>query len=844
MADAGGIRAGRAYVELGVVDQALKAGLDAAAARLKSFGTRIAAVGASLSALGGLGLASLSAGLPKLVETSGQLLKMSQRTGVAVESLSELKFAAERSGTDLEGFESSLKKMQKFLTDAAGGSKEANKQLEDLGLSMNKLASMTPEDQFEAIAKAVSGVPHATERAGRAMAIFGKSGTMGLPMMQNMQALREEAKALGLALDEATVRSAAAFGGAMTRLKLQIGAVYTALAGALVPGLDSLVKMSQPVLSSVIAFVKTHAEWVRIAGATSAALIGLGTSLAVLGGVIRLAGVGFGTLSSVVITLLSPVRLLGGLLMTLGGAAVWQAASIGVGLFRVALLGLVSAFGLVRTVGVASVGAISTAWQAMMATVAFGKATFAGLGAAIGSATGIARIAILALALAARFAVIALVLQWTGGAGLMTAATLGLAAAVLTTKVGIMALGVAQVVMAKIVAGVQLAIAAFQLWTQAVIALIGFISTGQWLSAIISAIAVFGPLVAILWNIYGFMKLGEELASGWDKFKESATGAITSAGQAVMDFGTSAFARIRQAGAQAWEAIKVNAIAAWNSVRETGLQAWEAISVAVKRGDWQAAFAVGIGAIKLEWAKLRGFLEETWIEFKAWFVEQAGGIAIVASDAFASLEKAWVDTTTKLSIFWQTFINSLKPGFAVLESLWDVAKGGDFGQASQKISQAFVDAMNPEKFEEANNRDRAIREQRFEDIDKRRETRQKGIQAVMAETQAGKPGELADARARAKAAVEAAQQEFDKARGRAMPSWDEGSPNFIGPRLSDKAKEIPTAMEQAAAKAESIGTFTASIAGNIGAKSLDAQQLDALKAIEKNTKERPKPAVA
>src|SRR5580704_17777237 len=120
MAGAGDIRAGKATVELFADNNALSRGLKAADAQLKSWGKSITKVGTSLAALGS---ASMAADMAKLTAAFGaavefgnigaELEHMSQRTGIAVESLSLLKFAAEQSGIGLEDLETGIKRMQK-----------------------------------------------------------------------------------------------------------------------------------------------------------------------------------------------------------------------------------------------------------------------------------------------------------------------------------------------------------------------------------------------------------------------------------------------------------------------------------------------------------------------------------------------------------------------------------------------------------------------------------------------------------------------------------------------------------------------------------------------------------
>ena len=84
MADTRGIRAGRAFVELGVSDK-LSAGLKAAQKKLEAFGAGLRSIGTKMA---GIGVAAITAllGTAKVFSDSGDALdKMSARTGVSVE---------------------------------------------------------------------------------------------------------------------------------------------------------------------------------------------------------------------------------------------------------------------------------------------------------------------------------------------------------------------------------------------------------------------------------------------------------------------------------------------------------------------------------------------------------------------------------------------------------------------------------------------------------------------------------------------------------------------------------------------------------------------------------------
>lgn len=199
-----GIKAGGAYVSLEVRNR-LKAGFAKATKDIRSWGSslqRLAGVG---SALGGGGLAgSLVAATMHFNKVGDELQEMSQRTGVGVEALSELKLAATLGGVEMSGLEMGIRQMQKAL-----GSDKGMEAIGKLGLDMQTIRSMSPEDQFTAIAGAIDEIRDPAEKTQAALALFGKSGTQILPMIEGLEATRERARELGLTVSESQADAAA-----------------------------------------------------------------------------------------------------------------------------------------------------------------------------------------------------------------------------------------------------------------------------------------------------------------------------------------------------------------------------------------------------------------------------------------------------------------------------------------------------------------------------------------------------------------------------------------------------------------------------------------------------------
>jgi hypothetical protein len=101
MASSSSIKAGSAYIELFTKDSRLVKGLNDASKRLDTFGKSLQGIGTKMAMLGAGVVAPLAGAAKVFADMGGDLDDMSQRTGVSVEALSELGFAAELSGSDL-----------------------------------------------------------------------------------------------------------------------------------------------------------------------------------------------------------------------------------------------------------------------------------------------------------------------------------------------------------------------------------------------------------------------------------------------------------------------------------------------------------------------------------------------------------------------------------------------------------------------------------------------------------------------------------------------------------------------------------------------------------------------
>jgi hypothetical protein len=325
------IRAGKAYVELGIT------GMQNAQRQLKSFGDSLKNLGTKVASIGAIALAPLGAAASSFADVGSGLLGMSQRTGVSVEALSQLSLAASLTGTNLETLEHDMRHMSKTIIEATQGSEEAHRAFAILGLNFQDLKTMSPEQQLQKIGEALSKVENPTQKAASAMAIFGRSGSDLIGLLANMEKFRDVAKSWGLTVSTESAQAAKDFQNSLTLLWAVAKQGIFIIGSALAPEVKELAFAFSGAVRGINLWISANRPMVvQLAQvaigviAAGAALIGLGTAISTLRFAVSpglqafmliktVAMTSFSLLSSIVLAVLSPLGLVTAALVALGG---------------------------------------------------------------------------------------------------------------------------------------------------------------------------------------------------------------------------------------------------------------------------------------------------------------------------------------------------------------------------------------------------------------------------------------------------------------------------------------------------------------------------------------------
>lgn len=269
----------RTVFVIGADDQT-RAGLQSASKRFKKLGRDVEAVGKKMTqtltgpiAAVGTAMAALGA---KSIQNGDRMQKFGQRIGIAVEELSKLEFAADRSGIGVNTLSMGLQRMTRRVAEAAQGSGEARDAIAELGLDAQELAAQSPDEQFKRIAEAMSGVGSQSDKVRLAMRLFDSEGVSLLQMFNDGRSGIEEygdaLERLGGVMTQEMADRAAESKDAMSDLMAVIGGLGNEVAQTLGPAIVDLSKAASDAVAEVRSWDDGTKKLVVTLGALVAAI--------------------------------------------------------------------------------------------------------------------------------------------------------------------------------------------------------------------------------------------------------------------------------------------------------------------------------------------------------------------------------------------------------------------------------------------------------------------------------------------------------------------------------------------------------------------------------------------
>lgn len=183
--------------------------------------------------------------------------KASDATGVSVEFLSAVGFAAEQSGSSLQGFQTGLRGLLRNMQGVKDGLQQSRDAFSNLGVEVltQDGTLRAAEDVFVDVAEAIKGMSNETEAAAVAQEIFGRSGIELVPLLkagkEGIAAYKEEAQDLNRVLTEEQTKAAAEAADAINRFDSAITGLSQNLSSSALPAITVLANVLSKIISDI-----------------------------------------------------------------------------------------------------------------------------------------------------------------------------------------------------------------------------------------------------------------------------------------------------------------------------------------------------------------------------------------------------------------------------------------------------------------------------------------------------------------------------------------------------------------------------------------------------------------
>jgi hypothetical protein len=225
----------------------LTKGLNQAQSSIENFSGAASKVGTVLKGFFAvLALSEITQFVKQTIDAADALGDLSERTGIAVEDLSRLQYAAQLSDVSLAELQGSINFLTRSMSSATSGTGEASEAFRLLSVSYTTSTGALRDTNavLMDLADSFAQLEDGPAKNALAMAIFGKSATTMIPLLnqgsEGINKLGQEFDRLGGTITAELSRKSGEFNDNIDRLKVVAGGAAKEIANQLIPYLNQL----------------------------------------------------------------------------------------------------------------------------------------------------------------------------------------------------------------------------------------------------------------------------------------------------------------------------------------------------------------------------------------------------------------------------------------------------------------------------------------------------------------------------------------------------------------------------------------------------------------------------
>ena len=177
-----------------------------------------------------------------VAEQADAVVKGAQALNWSTDAYQEWDHILQKNGSSMKKAQSGITKLTSSISS---GDKKASEALDALGLSMEELQGMKPEEQFAAVVSALQKIDDVGLKNDLASTLFGAGGAKNLGTLltstgEDVDALAQEAHALNLVMSEETLSAAADYKEAQETVQGALQGLKNELAEGIMPVITSV----------------------------------------------------------------------------------------------------------------------------------------------------------------------------------------------------------------------------------------------------------------------------------------------------------------------------------------------------------------------------------------------------------------------------------------------------------------------------------------------------------------------------------------------------------------------------------------------------------------------------
>ena len=170
-----------------------------------------------------------------------QLVNMSEKVGISIETLSAMRYAARLADTDFGGLTAMVAKFNNNITLLPENTRQALRVL--LGADWEKQVRgwKSTEEGVLAVADALGVAKESAAKTAVEMALFGRGGAEFAPLLNHLRELMTRAQQTGNVIAGDTARKMEAFGDKLEEVKLRVESLARGFLEGLIPSVETFV---------------------------------------------------------------------------------------------------------------------------------------------------------------------------------------------------------------------------------------------------------------------------------------------------------------------------------------------------------------------------------------------------------------------------------------------------------------------------------------------------------------------------------------------------------------------------------------------------------------------------